>query len=89
MPGKQDSMSESPLNKFKKGTLLAVKAPPYYTLEYHYEIISCGEKRVRASLYHSPKVRKSWSLEEFLLLQEMGIVRVCSPADVIDRSGAG
>jgi hypothetical protein len=58
-----------------KGELILVKAPPYYEKEYIYEVVSAGEKQIRANLHHSPKVKKSWSLEEFRLLQEMGIVR--------------
>jgi hypothetical protein len=63
------------VDNLKKGTLLLVKAPPYYKDEYFYEVISAGEKMVRAALYHSPKVRKSWSPEELRLSIEMGVVR--------------
>jgi hypothetical protein len=64
------------IDDIKKGQLLVVKAPPYYSKEYFYEVVSAGSKQVRASLYHSPKVKKSWSLEELRLLLEMGIVRL-------------
>jgi hypothetical protein len=60
----------------KKGQLLLVKAPPYYEKEYFYEVSGAGDKQIRASLYHSPKVKKSWTVEEFKLLVEMGIIRL-------------
>ena len=60
----------------QKGQLIVVKAPPYYEKEYFYEVQSAGDKLVRANLYHSPKVKKSWSLEEFKLLLEMRVVRL-------------
>ena len=62
----------------QKGQLILVKAPPYYEKEYFYEVTSAGDKLIRASLYHSPKVKKSWSLEEFLLLIEMKMVRLAN-----------
>jgi hypothetical protein len=77
------------LSQLKKGTLLLVKAPPYYTQEYTYEIVGAGDKRVRAILSHSPKVRKSWTTEELLLLMDMGIVRVSAPTGVSGKGGAG
>jgi hypothetical protein len=61
---------------FKKGQLLVVKTPPYYKKEYFYEVLSAGGKQVRASLYHSPKVKKSWSIEELKLLIEHGVIRL-------------
>lgn len=64
-----------------KGQKLFVKAPPYYEKEYLYEVTSAGDKQIRASLYKSPTVKKSWSREELILLIEMGIVR---PADDTD-----
>jgi hypothetical protein len=66
-------MSES--GAIKKGQLLVVKAPPYYKTEYFYEITAAGEKQIRASLYHSPKVKKSWTHEQLNLLMEMGVIR--------------
>jgi len=63
----------------KKGDLLAVKAPPYYKEEYTYEITSAGEKMIRASLAHSPKVRKTWSAKELQLLFQMGVIRLVLP----------
>ena len=60
----------------QKGQLILVKAPPYYEKEYFYEVASAGDKLIRANLYHSPKVKKSWSLAEFKLLMEMGMLRL-------------
>lgn len=60
----------------KKGQLLGVKAPPYYEKEYLYEVTSAGDKLIRATLYHSPRVRKSWKMEELALMIDMGIVRL-------------
>ncbi len=64
------------IDDLKKGQLLLVKAPPYYEKEYFYEVTGAGDKQIRASLYHSPKVKKAWSVEEFKLLLEMGMVRL-------------
>lgn len=66
-------------DEIKKGQLIAVKAPPYYNKEYIYEVTSAGDKLIRANLFHSPTVRKSWKQEEFLLLIEMGIIRLAAP----------
>ncbi|HEY9676522.1 MAG TPA: hypothetical protein V6C76_00870 [Drouetiella sp.] len=60
----------------KKGQLLIVKAPPYYEKEYFYEITAAGDRQIRASLYHSPKVKKVWTIEEYEVLVENGIVRL-------------
>lgn len=65
----------------QKGQLIVVKAPPYFEKEYFYEVHSAGDKQVRANLYHSPKVKKSWTLEEFKLLIEMGMVRVANDGE--------
>lgn len=62
--------------EIEKGTLLIVKTPPYFTKEYFYEVTSAGEKLVRASLYHSPRVKKSWKLDELEMLIEHGIIRI-------------
>ncbi|MDR3616652.1 MAG: hypothetical protein P4L53_24035 [Candidatus Obscuribacterales bacterium] len=59
----------------RKGQLLLVKTPPYFEKEYFYEVISAGEKLIRASLYHSPKVKRSWTLEQFTASIDMGIIR--------------
>lgn len=70
----------------KKGTLLVLKAPPYYTKSYLYEVTSAGEKLIRASLYHSPTVRKSWSIEELQALFNNDIIRIATEADVKELS---
>jgi hypothetical protein len=62
----------------QKGQLLIVKVPPYYEKEYFYEVTSAGDKLVRANLYRSPKVKRSWNIEEFRLLIEMGMLRIAS-----------
>lgn len=69
------------IDDLKKGQLLLVKAPPYYEKEYFYEITGAGDKQIRASLYHSPKVKKTWSVEEFKLLIEMGVVRLAKDGE--------
>jgi hypothetical protein len=61
--------------RFQKGQLLIVKVPPYYEKEYFYQITSAGDKLVRADLFHSPKVKKSWSPEELDMLIKHEIVR--------------
>ena len=65
----------------EKGQLLMVKAPPYYTREYPYEVTGSGSKIVRAALRGSPKVRKSWTIEEFATLMDLGIIRLVSADD--------
>lgn len=60
----------------RKGQLILVKTPPYFEKEYFYEIVSAGEKLIRANLYHSPKVKRSWTIEQFEASLEMGIVRL-------------
>ncbi len=67
--------------EIKKGRLLVVKTPPYYAKTYLYEIISAGEKQIRAGLYHSPTVKKSWTVEEFDLLIAMGMIRFAEEDD--------
>lgn len=62
--------------------LLVLKAPPYYTKSYLYEVTSAGDKLVRASLYHSPTVRKSWSIPELQAMFNNGILRIASDDDV-------
>jgi hypothetical protein len=61
-----------------KGDFLIVKSPPYYREEYFYEVTGAGDKVIRANLHHSPKVRKSWNIDELKLLIEMKIVRIAS-----------
>ena len=68
-------------NKIRKGDFLLVKAPPYYRDEYCYEVISAGEKVIRAALQHSSKVRKSWTLDELNLLMKIGVVRLADPEE--------
>lgn len=68
--------------ELKKGQILVVKAPPYYDKEYLYEITSAGEKQVRANLYKSPRVRKSWGREELTILVDMGIIRAANEQDM-------
>jgi hypothetical protein len=63
-------------DQLRKGQLLLVKTPPYFEKEYFYEVISAGEKLIRASLYHSPKVKRSWTSEQFTASLDMGIVRL-------------
>lgn len=63
-------------NHPKKGDLIVVKVAPLYEKTYFYEITSAGEKLIRASLFNSPKVRKTWSCDEFEALLKHGIVRL-------------
>jgi hypothetical protein len=58
-----------------KGNLLVIKAPPYYKQEYVYEVISAGDKQVRAQLQNSPRVRKIWSTRELQVLFQAGVAR--------------
>lgn len=74
-----------PPAQIKKKQFLWVKAPPYYEKEYLYEVTGAGDKSIRATLYHSPRVRKSWTTEELGLLIEIGIVRL---AEAQEGSGA-
>lgn len=73
-------------NAIKKGDLLGVKAPPYYKIEYLYEVTGCGDKVVRADLCGSQKVKKSWTREELSLLIEMGVVRICPPGEAPNQA---
>ncbi|HEY9775272.1 MAG TPA: hypothetical protein V6C81_16015 [Planktothrix sp.] len=70
-----------PQPMFKKGQLLIVKAPPFYNKEYFYEIVSAGGKQIRATLYHSPKVKKSWTVDELKLLIEHGVIRIAKDGE--------
>lgn len=65
--------------EIKKGLLLIVKVPPFYDKEYFYEVTSAGDKLVRASLYNSPKVKKTWSIQELETLVNHGVVRQAKP----------
>lgn len=64
------------LAKVQKGQFLTVKAPPYYKTEYLYQVTSAGCQIIRAALFHSPTVRKSWKHDEFMLLIEMGVIKL-------------
>ncbi|MBX9695967.1 MAG: hypothetical protein K2Z81_26510 [Cyanobacteria bacterium] len=61
-----------------KGQLLIVKTPPYFTKAYYYEVTSAGDKMIRASLYNSPTVKKTWKIEEFEAAVEFGVVRLAA-----------
>jgi hypothetical protein len=65
----------------RKGQLLLVKTPPYFEKEYFYEVISAGEKLIRASLYHSPKVKRSWTIDQFAASMDMGIIRLAKDGE--------
>lgn len=60
----------------KKGQELLIKTPPYFEKEYVYEVISAGEKQIRAGLKNSPKVKKSWTNEEFAAMVEHGLITI-------------
>jgi hypothetical protein len=75
------------LKDLKKGSLLVIKTPPYYTKEYLYEVTSAGDKLIRASLYHSPTVKKSWTKEELAAMLELKVIRLATEQDVSSLSG--
>ncbi len=62
--------------------MLIVKVPPFFDREYFYEVMGAGGKVIRASLYHSPKVKKHWTMEEYDLLIEHGIIRLAEKQDL-------
>lgn len=62
--------------ELKKGQLIILKVAPYFEKEYFYEITSAGEKLVRANLYNSPTVKKSWSVAELETMFDHGIARI-------------
>ena len=70
-----------------KGQYLLVKAPPYYTRDYVYQVTGAGDCRIRAALHGSPRVRKSWTAKELELLIEMGIVKQITAEEVRKRAG--
>ena len=76
-----------PLPELKKGTVLVLKVPPYFTKEYLYEITSAGEKLIRANLYRSAKVRKQWSKEELQALFNNEIARLADERDMKSLGG--
>jgi len=67
---------------------LKVKAPPYFEIEYVYEVTGAGDKMIRANLHHSPRVKKNWTKEELEILFEMGIVALMPDAEAPKESGA-
>ncbi len=75
------------LPELKKGTLLVLKVPPYFTKEYLYEVTSAGGKLIRANLYRSPTVRKQWSKEELQAMFDNQVIRLASPADAQSLGG--
>lgn len=70
------------LPEIKKGTLLMLKVPPYFSKEYLYEVTSAGDKLFRANLYKSPTVKKQWTHAELLALFNNKIVRLADEKDV-------
>jgi hypothetical protein len=66
----------------KKGQILIVKVPPFFDQEYFYEVMGAGGKVIRASLYHSPRVKKHWTMEEYALLTEHGMIRIADKDDM-------
>lgn len=81
------SKSNLDLDRLKKGGLLVVKAPPFFDKEYIYEISGAGGKQIRANLYHSPKVKKQWSLADLEILFENKIIRFAEEADMKKHVG--
>lgn len=81
------------MERLQKGQLLVVKVAPLYEKEYFYQVTSAGEKLVRADLFHSPKVKKNWTIEELEILMEHGIVRLAKenekPPEPVPPSTAG
>lgn len=75
---------EPQLPEMKKGTLLVLKVPPYYTKSYLYEVTGAGDKMIRASLYHSPTVKKNWSKEELAAMFNNSVARLATDEDVRD-----
>jgi hypothetical protein len=69
-------------DKLKKGCLLVVKAPPFFDKEYIYEISGAGGKQIRANLYHSPRVKKQWSLDDLEILFDNGMIRFAEESDL-------
>ncbi len=69
-------------SKLKKGQLLVVKVPPFYDREYIYEINGAGGKLLRATLYHSPRVKKQWTYDDLAMLFENGMMRFAEESDL-------
>src|ERR1700679_3422754 len=66
----------------KKGQILVVRVPPFFDREYFYEVMGAGGKVIRVSLYRSPKVKKHWTIEEYALLTEHGMIRLAEKEDL-------
>jgi hypothetical protein len=77
------------LPEMKKGTVLVLKVPPYYSKEYLYEVTSAGDKLIRASLYHSPTVKKQWTHAELQALFNNKIVRLAQDKDIQEMKPTG
>lgn len=73
------------VEKLTKGQLLIVKVPPFYNKEYLYEISSAGNKLIRVNLYHSPTVKKQWSLADLSLLFNSGMIRFATEKEINER----
>ncbi len=69
--------------------MLVVKAPPFFDREYMYEITSAGTSLVRATLQHSPKVKKQWTLDDLEILFENGMIRFANEKDLLSKERAG
>ena len=69
-------------DKLKKGQLIVVKVAPFFDKEYLYEISGAGGSMVRATLYHSPTVKKQWSIGDLQVYFANGIIRFAKDADV-------
>jgi hypothetical protein len=67
----------------KKGQILVVKVPPFFDQEYFYEVIAAGGKLIRVALYKSPRVKKHWTLDEYKLLTEHGMIRIAQESDML------
>lgn len=68
--------------RLKKGELLVVKVAPFFDKEYLYEISGAGGSMVRANLYHSPTVKKQWSIGDLQVFFANGIIRFADDADL-------
>lgn len=75
------------LPEMKKGTLLVLKVPPFFNKSYLYEVTGAGDKMIRASLYHSPTVKKNWSKEELAAMFTHEIARLATDDDVRELVG--
>lgn len=85
---KKQKQPPEELKDLKKGSLLVIKTPPYYTREYVYEVTSAGDKLIRATLYHSPTVKKSWTKEEVAAMLELKVIRLANEQDLKNLSSS-